>query len=337
MSAGTGKEAGKLRAINEAEKMGRRAIHNRGTTGKGAAVAPFGQEGQRSLQVRNEGPADEMPRVGPKLVPRDVEPTVSIVIPAKNEARNLPYVLARLPENCEVIVVDGNSTDDTVGVAKRLRPDPTVIHQTRGGKGNALACGFAAATGDFIVMIDADGSNDPAEIPRFITALKEGADFAKGSRFLSGGGSLDISLIRRCGNFWLNKVVNLIYGTHYTDLCYGYNAFRRACLDVMRLNAPDIEGSEPGVMLWGDGFEVETLINVRIAKAGLRVQEVPSFESCRHYGASNLNAFSDGMRVLRTIHAESAGARDAAATSRISERKTAASWALLSTLSDEAV
>ena len=162
-----------------------------------------------------------------------------------------------------MIVVDGNSTDDTVGVAKRLRPDLTVIHQTRGGKGNALACGFAAATGDFIVMIDADGSNDPAEIPRFITALKEGADFAKGSRFLSGGGSLDISLIRRCGNFWLNKVVNLIYGTHYTDLCYGYNAFRRACLDVMRLNAPDIEGSEPGVMLWGDGFEVETLINVR--------------------------------------------------------------------------
>jgi hypothetical protein len=337
MSAGTGKEAGMLRAIHEAEKMGQRVIHNRDTTGKVAAIAAFGKEGQRSLPVRNEGPTEEMPRVGPKLVPRDVEPTVSIVIPAKNEARNLPYVLSRLPENCEVIVVDGNSTDDTVAVAQRLRPDLTVIRQTRGGKGNALACGFAAATGDFIVMIDADGSNDPAEIPRFITALKEGADFAKGSRFLSGGGSLDISLIRRCGNFWLNKVVNLIYGTRYTDLCYGYNAFRRACLDVMRLNATDIEGSEPGVMLWGDGFEVETLINVRIAKAGLRVMEVPSFESCRHYGASNLNAFSDGMRVLRTIRAESAGARDAAATSRISERKTAASWALLSTLSDEAV
>ncbi len=90
-------------------------------------------------------------------------------------------------------------------------------------------------------------------------------------------------------------------------------------------------------MLWGDGFEVETLINVRIAKAGLRVTEVPSFESCRHFGASNLNAFSDGMRVLRTIRVESKGARDAAATSRLSERKTAASWALLSTLSDEAV
>jgi hypothetical protein len=337
MSAGTSKEAGRLRAITEAETMGLRAIHNGETTGQSGPVAPFGQEGQRSPQRRDEAPAEEMPRVGPKLVPRDVEPTVSIVIPTKNEARNLPYVLSRLPQDYEVIVVDGNSTDDTVGVAQRLRPDVTVIRQTRGGKGNALACGFAAATGDFIVMIDADGSNDPAEIPRFVAALKEGADFAKGSRFLSGGGSLDISLIRRCGNFWLNKIVNLIYGTRYTDLCYGYNAFRRACLDVMRLNAPDIEGSEPGVMLWGDGFEVETLINVRIAKAGLRVTEVPSFESCRHFGASNLNAFSDGMRVLRTIRVESKGARDAAATSRISERKTAASWAMLSTLSDEAV
>ena len=97
--------------------------------------------------------------------PRDTEPTVSIVIPAKNEARNLPLVFAELPENCEVILVDGNSTDDTVSVAQRLRPDITVIGQTREGKGNALACGFAAATGDFIVMIDADGSNDPAEIP----------------------------------------------------------------------------------------------------------------------------------------------------------------------------
>ena len=259
MSAGTSKEAGRLRAIHEAETMGLRAIHNRETTGQTGANTPFGQEGQRFPQVRGEAPAEEMPRVGPKLVPRDVEPTVSIVIPTKNEARNLPYVLSRLPDDYEVIVVDGNSTDDTVGVAQRLRPDITVIRQTRGGKGNALACGFAAATGDFIVMIDADGSNDPAEIPRFVTALKEGADFAKGSRFLSGGGSLDISLIRRCGNFWLNKIVNLIYGTRYTDLCYGYNAFRRACLDVMRLNAPEIEGSEPGVMLWGDGFEVETL------------------------------------------------------------------------------
>ena len=238
--------------------------------------------------------------------PEKAEPTVTIVVPAKNEALNLPHVLQKLPQDCELILVDGNSTDDTVRVAQWLRPDITIVHQTRGGKGNALACGFAAASGDFIVMIDADGSNDPAEIALFIDALKRGADFAKGSRFVAGGGSDDITLIRRFGNFWLNKVVNVLYKTRYTDLCYGFNAFRRECLDAMNLPAPQLE-AEPGTMLWGDGFEVETLINVRIAKAGFKVVEVPSFETERRFGTSNLNAFSDGIRVLRTIRSELKG------------------------------
>ena len=232
------------------------------------------------------------------------EPTVSIVIPAKNEALNLPHVFEALDtERYEVILVDGNSTDDTVEVARRLCPDITVVGQTRKGKGNALACGFAQASGDFIVMLDADGSTDPAEIPRFVEALKQGADFAKGSRFMPGAGSSDISRLRQLGNYFLNKIVNVIYGTRYTDLCYGYNAFRRECLSVIDLEVGE-HSIEPGAMLWGDGFEVETLINVRIAKAGLGVAEVPSFEHSRHFGSSNLNAFSDGIRVLRTIHAE---------------------------------
>jgi glycosyltransferase involved in cell wall biosynthesis len=254
------------------------------------------------------------------------EPTVSIVIPAKNEARNLPHVLQKLPEDCELILVDGNSTDDTIAVAQSLRPDITIVNQTRGGKGNALACGFAASKGDFIVMIDADGSNDPGEIPHFIDALRRGAHFAKGSRFVSGGGSDDITFIRRIGNFWLNKIVNVLYGTNYTDLCYGYNAFRRECLDAMRLPATDLRG-EDGAMLWGDGFEVETLINVRIAKEGLRVTEIPSFETARHFGASNLNAISDGIRVLRTIHSERKGMKRKVVRERKAARNAAeATW-----------
>jgi glycosyltransferase involved in cell wall biosynthesis len=266
------------------------------------------------------------------------EPTVSVVIPAKNEALNLPHVFAALErDRYEVILVDGDSTDDTVTVARRLWPDIVIIGQTRKGKGNALACGFEAARGDFIVMIDADGSNDPAEIERFIDALKEGADFAKGSRFMSGAGSSDISRLRQIGNYVLNKVVNVVYGTRYTDLCYGYNAFRRECLPVIDLEAGDIPGAEASTMLWGDGFEVETLINVRIAKAGLRVAEVPSFESNRHFGASNLNAFSDGIRVLRTIHAErKRGARRIARSTASSPRAEGASWAGLSTMAEEA-
>ncbi|MGA2306952.1 MAG: glycosyltransferase family 2 protein [Acidimicrobiales bacterium] len=248
-----------------------------------------------------------------------------MVIPAKNEALNLPHVFATLDtERYEVILVDGDSVDDTVDVARELCPDITVVGQTRKGKGNALACGFAVAKGDFIVMLDADGSTDPAEIPRFVEALKQGADFAKGSRFMPGAGSSDISRLRQVGNFFLNKIVNLIYGTRYTDLCYGYNAFRRECLSVMDLEVGD-ESTDLGAMRWGDGFE-----------AGLVVAEVPSFEHSRHFGSSNLNAFSDGIRVLRTIHAErKGGGRRAARSSATSARDVSSSWSTMSTLVEE--
>src|SRR2546430_11305202 len=110
---------------------------------------------------------------------RTVSPTLSIVVPTRNEARNLEVVLPELPPAHEIILVDGHSVDDTVATARRLLPDIRVLHQTRRGKGNALACGFLAATGDVIVMFDADGSADPAEIPSFVDALVAGADFAK--------------------------------------------------------------------------------------------------------------------------------------------------------------
>jgi glycosyltransferase involved in cell wall biosynthesis len=269
-------------------------------------------------------------------VERPGEPTVSVVIPAKNEARNLPHVLGALPEGLhEVILVDGNSTDGTAEVAVEHRPDIIVIGQNRKGKGNALACGFARATGDFIVMLDADGSTDPAEIPRFVDALRQGADFAKGSRFMPGAGSTDISRLRQAGNYWLNRIVNILYGTRYTDLCYGYNAFRRDCLDVMDLDAGCEVEAGPSAMLWGDGFEVETLINVRIAKARVRVFEVPSFERNRVFGTSNLNAFSDGLRVLRTIHIErSRGTRKALVKDAMRPRRAGTSWSRLSFVDD---
>jgi glycosyltransferase involved in cell wall biosynthesis len=226
---------------------------------------------------------------------------VSVVIPTLNEARNLPHVFAALPDGLhEVIVVDGNSTDGTRAVARRLRPDVRIVRQTRPGKGNALACGFAAATGDIVAMIDADGSTDPREIPRFVLALENGADFAKGSRFVPGAGSSDITSLRKLGNRLLSGCVNVVYGTRYSDLCYGFNAFWSRHLPVLGLIA-DGHGTRPK---WGDGFEVETLINIRVAAAGLLVIEVPSFEHQRIHGVSKLRTFSDGGRVLRTIVAE---------------------------------
>jgi glycosyltransferase involved in cell wall biosynthesis len=241
-------------------------------------------------------------------------PRVSVVIPTLNEARNLPHVLGLLPpEVDEVVLVDGHSTDDTVAVARSLRPDVRVVYQTGRGKGNALACGFAACRGDIIVMLDADGSTDPREITAFVAALRDGADFAKGSRFVSGGGSSDITPIRRVGNLALNLLVNVLHRTSYTDLCYGYNAFWRHCLPSLDLAATAATPAEEGRMRWGDGFEIETVINVRVARAGLRVSEVPSYEQPRLHGESNLNAVKDGLRVLRTILRERLSGRRAPA------------------------
>lgn len=237
-------------------------------------------------------------------------PTVSVVMPVLNEARNLPHVFANLPAGLhEVIVVDGHSVDDTVAVARNLLPTVRVVAQTRKGKGNALACGFAAATGDIIAMVDADGSADPAEIPHFVETLLAGADFAKGTRFAPGGGSSDITLMRKLGNRGLSSLFNWIYSTRYTDLCYGFNVFWRKHLPVLELDA-DTPSPETGDgRLWGDGFEVETLIHIRVAKSGLTVGEVPSFEHSRLHGVSNLSAPSDGLRVLRTILKERSHSR----------------------------
>jgi glycosyltransferase involved in cell wall biosynthesis len=238
---------------------------------------------------------------------RNGNPRVSVVVPTRNEARNLEVVLPAIaavrPAVHEVIVVDGNSVDGTSDVARRVLPWVRVINQTRKGKGNAMACGFAAVTGDIVVMFDADGSADPAEIPAFVRALIAGADFAKGSRFVRGGGSDDITLLRKSGNAGLNGVANALFGTSYTDLCYGYNAFWMDILPILDLPDTALPAPDDG-MLWGDGFEIETVLNCRVAAAGLKITEVPSMERERIFGQSNLRTFADGSRVLRTLAAE---------------------------------
>lgn len=230
-------------------------------------------------------------------------PSISVVIPAKNEARNLEKLIYRLPEEYEIVLVDGDSVDDTVDVVRQARPDARVVKQTRTGKGNALACGFLAASGDIIVMFDADGSADPDEIPLFVAALVDGADVAKGSRRCPGGGSEDLTALRGWGNDMFVRAVNRLFGTAYTDLCYGYNAFWRDLVTMLELPPVDAP-APPGKMLWGDGFEIETVINCRFALAGLRVVEVPSVELSRWFGVSNLNVVRDGSRVSHALLSE---------------------------------
>jgi glycosyltransferase involved in cell wall biosynthesis len=187
----------------------------------------------------------------------------------------------------EVILVDGRSTDGTLETARALCPGIRTVSQPGRGKGDALAAGYAAVTGDIVVTLDSDGSADAKEIPAFVGTLLAGADFAKGSRFLDGGGSADITRFRAMGNRCLTLLVNLLYRTRYTDLCYGYNAFWARHI--------------PLIAVGYDGFEFEMLVNCRIAKVGLRVVEVPSFELPRIHGESNLNAIRDGIAVLKAI------------------------------------
>ncbi|MFY9470277.1 MAG: glycosyltransferase family 2 protein, partial [Solirubrobacterales bacterium] len=218
-------------------------------------------------------------------------PRVSVVIPARNEANNLPIVFSTIPQDVfEIVLVDGDSTDGTAEVAMSLRDNVRVVGQDRPGKGNALICGFNACRGDVIVMIDADGSMDGAEIPLYVQALVDGADFAKGSRYMPGAGSTDITKIRSAGNHSLRLMVNALFGTRYSDLCYGYSAFWRWTLPHLNLDC--------------DGFEIETMMNIRAHTAGLRVAEIPTWESERIHGESNLHAVRDGLRILRTIVTE---------------------------------
>lgn len=213
--------------------------------------------------------------------------TVSVVVPSKNEAANIGWVLDRLPADLhEVILVDA-SDDGTVEVAKSIRPNVIVVDDPGCGKGVALRAGFDAASGDVIVMLDADGSMDPREIDRFVAPLADGYDMVKGSRCMDGGGSADLSRLRSAGNWGLVTLVNLLYGVSFTDLCYGYFAFRRDCL--------------PTLSVCATGFEIETELVVCAVRSGLRTVEVPSYEEPRRNGNSNLSTFKDGTRVLRTL------------------------------------
>ena len=250
-----------------------------------------------------EGPVRGVGRISASYRPISshlaITPPVSVVIPAMNEAENLPYVFKTLPDWIhEVVLVDGNSTDDTVQVARELWPDVKVVKQVGKGKGDALISGFAACTGDIIVMVDADGSADGQEIvslclrPGLGRRLRQGLALRQRRRHRRHDPdpqARQLGAVRR---------VNAKFGARYTDLCYGYNAFWRRCLDKIDLDCT--------------GFEIETLMNIRVVKAGLRVQEVPSHEYLRIHGVSNLRAVRDGLRVLRVILKEQ-GVQPAAA------------------------
>jgi len=214
-------------------------------------------------------------------------PTVTAVIPTLNEADNLRWLLPRLTSVDEVVIVDGQSSDGTAEIARLLRPDATIIVEPPTGKGTAMRTGMAAATSEVLIMLDADGSMDPAEFDAFLALLCRGFDFVKGSRYACGGGSDDLTGLRSVGNKWLTRLANGLYRAGWSDLCYGYIGIRRSAVDRLALKST--------------GFEIETEMCVNAVRAGLKMAEVASHESNRRHGESNLNTFRDGWRVLRTM------------------------------------
>jgi glycosyltransferase involved in cell wall biosynthesis len=217
-----------------------------------------------------------------------VEKRISIVVPTLNESLNIKHVFSNIPEFIdEIVVVDGNSTDGTRDEILKYRNDAKIIVENRRGKGQALKTGFESASGDIVVIMDADGSHDTKELPKLLEPVLDGYDVSHGSRMLPGGGSDDITPFRRLGNKVFVSLVNYMYGSQYTDLCYGYRAFKKEAIVKMKCNRK--------------GFDIETEQSIRVAKAGIRVKEVPSFEANRMHGNSNLNSFRDGWKILDVI------------------------------------
>ncbi len=214
--------------------------------------------------------------------------SVSVVIPTLNEAANIKEVFPDIPEFVdEIVVIDGDSADGTRDEILKFRSNARIILEKPEGKGAAIRTGFENTTGDLIIMMDADGSHDPKEIPRLLDPVLDGYDAAKGSRMLPGGGSDDFTPFRKFGNRMFVTLVNLMYGAQYTDLCYGYRAFKREALEKLHCTSK--------------GFEIETEQSIRLKKAGLKVKEVPSFEASRKNGDSNLNSIRDGWKIFNII------------------------------------
>jgi glycosyltransferase involved in cell wall biosynthesis len=219
---------------------------------------------------------------------------VNIIIPTLNEGKNVFDIMNRLKDvGCNnILIIDGHSKDCTVELARKLGAH--VILQNGKGKGGALRQAFGESLdGEVIAIMDADGSMDPEELWLYVEAVKNGADVVKGSRFLPCGGSDDMTPMRRVGNRILTGVFNFLFLTKYTDLCYGYMAFRKEALDRLSSN------------LKSENFEIETEICVKSKMLGLRVLEIPSFERARLHGASKLSSFGDGFRILALILRES--------------------------------
>lgn len=216
-------------------------------------------------------------------------PAVTVLVAAYNEApvisRVVRTALDAVPSS-EVLVVDDGSTDGTAQTAEAAGARVLQL-PANGGKGSALRQGLTQVRSDVIVLIDGDGQDDPAEIPRLLQALEPGVDLVIGSRFIGHFEPGAITPVNRWGNRFLTGVINLLFSTSLTDTQAGFKAFRT---DVL-----------PRIELRASRFDIEVDLLLGVLGAGGRVVEIPVRRAPRQHGASRLNSFLDGARILRRI------------------------------------
>lgn len=221
---------------------------------------------------------------------------VSIVIPAKNEEETLNMVLNDviktknyLEQNysVEVIVVDDHSTDKTSEIA--IKNGVKLVNNTgTSGKGCALRVGFAAAEGEYIVMLDADYSHRTEDIPLFISELEKGAGLVIGSRIL--GGSEEYGSLRAFGNIFLTFVFGFFLGRYLSDALNGFKAFRSEVFRDFKYDSKDFE------------IEIELIANT--LRKNMQVKEISSHERARAGGKAKSKVMKHGIKFLLRIFKE---------------------------------
>jgi glycosyltransferase involved in cell wall biosynthesis len=216
---------------------------------------------------------------------------IGIAIPAFNEEKNIGDVLSQLNDLGfnNVLVIDGLSSDGTLKVA--AQNGAKIVLQDGRGKGQAIrqVLENSYLDTDVLVLMDADGSMSPDEVPRFVKAIRDGADVAKGSRFIPGGTTYDMTRTRKFGNSLMTFAANVLWSTNYTDICYGFVALNKRAIQSLSQT------------LESNNFEIEAEMFVKAKKLGLKVVEVPSVEYPRKSGESNLHSFRDGFKIFKTI------------------------------------
>lgn len=214
---------------------------------------------------------------------------VTLIIPALNEEGCIGQTIQEIPRDYvdEVIVVDGHSIDNTVQEAREaLGPNDKVIIQKRPGFGGALLDALDEAQGGVVIIMDADGSHNPNDIPKLLSKFDENS-VVVASRYAKGGRSDDDTFVRWFGNWLFTKLIRITRGINITDSLYFFFAISRENFKKLNLKS--------------QGFAICIEFLVKAKRAGLKIEEVPAIERPRLAGESKVNAFRDGIKILRAI------------------------------------